>query len=333
MIWIWPFLEFVVNKDILIITGCEGFIGSNVARYLLKNYSSISIIGCGSLNKKEKLMNINDLNLIDYWDKSELFENLSSIDKNRIMGIIHMGACSSTDECNGEYLIKNNTRYTNRLIDFCIQNSLRLIYASSASVYGLKGESFNDSNANLSPMNMYAFSKLITDNYLKFNYPNQKLITALRFFNVFGLNETHKIGMSSPIHTFNHQAKFDSEIKLFKEDNPKHLFQRDFIFVDDISELISIILSRKDCYGLFDVGSGASTSFRRVATIIKDWWLRNHGKVIDIKEIDFPEKLLGSYQVYTSAKMYDLFDKKLDWTPKETLEGIEIFLNKINVVR
>ncbi len=319
------------DRDILIITGCEGFIGSNIARYFLEHSNNVSLIGCGSLNRKEKFMNISNLSLIDYWDKSELFTNLSSIRKDRIIGIIHMGACSSTDECNGEYLIKNNTRYTNKLIDYCIHNSLRMIYASSASVYGIRGEYDKDNETKLSPMNMYAFSKLLTDNYLRFNYPNQKLITSLRFFNVFGLNERHKIGMSSPIHTFNQQAKLNFQIKLFKEDNINHLFQRDFIFVDDIAELINIFLTRKDLYGLFDVGTGRPTSFKDIANKIGTWWKEN-GSLIDIKEIDFPKKLIGSYQTYTRANMDYLVVKKIDWRPKETFEGIEFFLNRINVV-
>ena len=107
------------KKDTLIITGCEGFIGSNLAKLFLIKYKHLKLIGCGNLNNKEKFFNINNLELVEYWNRDELFINLDKINKNRLLGIVHLGACSSTTEWRGDYLISNNTRYSNSLIDFC----------------------------------------------------------------------------------------------------------------------------------------------------------------------------------------------------------------------
>ena len=117
----------MIEKNILIITGCEGFIGSNVATYFSENNPKYNLIGCGSLNSKEKFFNINKLNLIDYWDKNELFEHLDKINHKTIAGIIHLGACSSTDNWDSKYLLANNTRFSNNLVDLGIQKEIRMI--------------------------------------------------------------------------------------------------------------------------------------------------------------------------------------------------------------
>ena len=321
----------MIDKNILIITGCEGFIGSNVAKYFTESNQKYNLIGCGSLNSKEKFFNINKLNLIDYWDKGELFENLNKINYKTLAGIIHLGACSSTDNWNSKYLLANNTRYSNNLVDLCIKKEIRMIHASSASVYGIKGEQNIEYPNNTVPINLYALSKLLTDKYITFHYPNQNLITSLRFFNVFGLNENHKLGMASPIHTFNEQAKSSSIIKLFKESSETKLYQRDFISVTDIAKLISILFPRRDLNSIYDAGSGRSTSFKQVANEVATWWRKN-GKTVEIKEIEFPSKLKRSYQKYTLANMSYLDSLNIDWKPKSTIKAIEEFLNKTNIV-
>ncbi len=321
----------MIDKNILLITGCEGFIGSNVATYFAVNNPKYDLIGCGSLNSKEKFFNINKLNLIDYWDKAELFENLNAINHKTLAGIIHLGACSSTDNWDSKYLLSNNTRFSNKLVDFCIQKEIRMIHASSASVYGLKGEQNMEDQKHLVPINMYALSKLLTDKYITFHYPNQNLITSLRFFNVFGINENHKLGMASPIHTFNEQAISSSVIKLFKENSDTKLYQRDFIHVNDIAQLISILLPRRDLESIYDVGSGKATSFREVAKAVAKWWHIN-GKSVEIKSIEFPSKLKNSYQKYTCANMSYLDSLNIDWKPISTIKAIEDFLNKTNIV-
>ena len=321
----------MTDRNIIIITGCEGFIGSNVAKYFTEAIPKYNLIGCGSLNSKEKFFNINKLDLIDYWDKGELFENLNKMNYKTLAGIIHLGACSSTDNWNSNYLLANNTRFSNNLVDLCLQKEIRMIHASSASVYGIKGEQNKDYPNNTVPINLYALSKLLTDKYINFHYPNQNLITSLRFFNVFGLNENHKLGMASPIHTFNKQAKSSSIIKLFKESSENRLYQRDFISVTDIAKLISILFPRRDLNSIYDAGSGRTTSFKQVANEIAKWWHRN-GKTVEIKDIDFPSRLKSSYQKYTRANMSYLDSLNIDWKPISTIKAIEDFLNKTNIV-
>lgn len=317
------------KETFIIITGCEGFIGSNVAKKINNLNENYNIIGCGSLNKKEKLENINKIKIIDYWNKNKFFENINSIKKSQIKAIIHMGACSSTNEWDGEYLMENNTFYTNKLIDYSIQNKIRLIHASSASVYGIKGEAAKTDISDCIPLNMYAYSKLISDNYLINNYPKQKYITSLRFFNVFGINERHKLGMSSPVHTFNHQARKFGAINLFKEFEENNLFQRDFVSVNDIANLIIELIDSKNCFGIFDAGTSSPTSFFSVANLIKNWW-KIKGKNIDINKIDFPDQLLGHYQRYTRANMSYIKTKNLKWKPSKIETQISKFLEEYN---
>ena len=321
-----------MQKKIILITGIEGFIGSNIAKFLLEKDDKVFIIGCGSLNRKEKLENINSIRLLDYWDKSELFKNLESLDYADLKYIIHMGACSSTDEWDGKYLIENNTRFSNKLIDYAIRNNIKMVHSSSASVYGLKGRFSEEDNGKLFPLNMYAYSKLLTDNYLQVRYPKQKLITALRFFNVYGKNERHKYGMASPVHTFNEQARMNSEIRLFNEQNPESLFKRDFIAVEEIVSLIFEVLKNDNCYGVFDAGTANPISFNKIAYLIKNYWDEN-GKNINIKEIDFPDKLKGYYQSYTCADMNYIALKNLNWEANQPEVNIRRFLSSYNKLK
>lgn len=316
------------KKKNILITGCEGFIGSNIAKKLKSINKNYKIIGCGSLNKKEKLKNINKINLLDYWNKKDLFDNLKTLKNSSINTIIHMGACSSTNEWDGEYLIENNTKFTNKLIDYAIKNRVRMIHASSASVYGIRGKSTNDFN-NCIPINMYAYSKLISDNYLINKYPKQKYVTSLRFFNVYGMNEEHKIGMASPVHTFNKQVISSGKINLFKEKDESNLFMRDFVSVEDISNLIMELLAKNSCFGVFDAGTSKPTSFQEIALNIKNWW-ESKDRVVEINKIEFPKNLEGCYQTYTCADMSFIFKKNMQWRPNNTNSQIAKFLEEYN---
>ena len=148
-----------------------------------------------------------------------------------------MGAISSTTETDTESIVSNNILFSCKLIERCIELEIPLIYASSASVYGKKSGNCHELRDlhNFKPLNFYSKSKLIADEFLKENIKKKAPIIGLRYFNVYGLNEDHKLGMASPIHSFFKQLKSNGSCKIFGsfDGYRKGEHIRDFVSVND----------------------------------------------------------------------------------------------------
>ena len=108
--------------------------------------------------------------------------------------MIHMGACSSTTETDASYLIDNNYNYTKEMAEFCVENGVQFLYASSAATYGGGENGYCDDESKiheLRPLNMYGYSKQMFDLWARRNNLLDK-ITGVKFTNVFGPYEKHK---------------------------------------------------------------------------------------------------------------------------------------------
>ena len=312
----------------IIITGGAGFIGSNLLEKLNRvNYDSKIIIFD---NKNKKKNNIKNLKYSAFYHKDEIFSFLKT-NKSKIDIIFHLGACTNTLEKNWDYLLKNNFLYTKKLAIYCARQNIRLIYASSASVYGkLTGIQDEIKNINdFKPLNLYAKSKLKFDKFLIKNFsPNAKII-GLRYFNVYGNKEGLKKNMSSPVHNFTNQIINSGHCKIFGEfDNFKSGdHKRDFVYVKDCVNLNNWLFKKKfNKMNILNVGAGYSTSFKNIAREI----IHNLGYG-EIKYIEFPNKLKKGYQSYTCANLKRL--KKIGYKFKFTnpRNGIKEFLQNYNI--
>ena len=130
------------------VTGAAGFIGSHILK-ILKEKNISNVLLCDP----------RDTNMMH---PTEFLQKLNEI-KPSIM--YHMGAISSTTETNTEAIAKNNILFSCQLLEYCIANDVPLIYASSASVYGLGINGFKE-GAPHTPLNYYAMSKSIFDQHL-----------------------------------------------------------------------------------------------------------------------------------------------------------------------
>ena len=120
-----------------IITGGAGFIGSNLARKLIDSREDDVLI-VDDLTDGHKFSNIADLNICDYVDKDEFIPYLESnraLSKS-IQSVLHLGACTTTTEWNGRFMMENNFTYSKKLLNICLMKNIPFIYASSAAVYG-----------------------------------------------------------------------------------------------------------------------------------------------------------------------------------------------------
>ncbi len=192
----------------IIVTGCNGFIGSNLV-VKLNELGIKDIIGVDDLSKKDNLANIAHSELTELLDVKD-FEN-DYLDQNKnidqVTHIFHQGACSDTMEWDAEYMMKNNYSFSQKLLDLAEKNSVSFIYASSASVYG-DGKQFAEERENENPINLYAFSKYLFDQLIRQKINESKIqIVGLRYFNVYGPNEAHKGHMASVVYHLHTQGK------------------------------------------------------------------------------------------------------------------------------
>ncbi len=308
----------------IIVTGGAGFIGSNIVK-TLNQQGRTDIIIVDNLSDGTKFRNIVDCNIADYWDKDDFLNRVQTNTglPNKIDVIFHEGACSSTTEWDGKYMMQNNYAFSKTLLHYCLDHSIAFIYASSAATYG-DTKQFTESREFEGPLNVYGYSKWQFDQYIRsLNLDNKSQVVGLRYFNVYGPREQHKGSMAS--------VAFHLHNQLLKGENPK-LFEgcdgyengeqlRDFIYVDDIVAVNLWLFAHPEVHGIFNVGTGKAQSFKDVAEAVIDFHQKGQ-----IEYIPFPDHLKGSYQSYTQADMSKLRLEGYDAPFKTVQEGVAAYL-------
>lgn len=302
----------------IIVTGGAGFIGSNIVKALNeKGRNDILIVD--NLKKSEKHLNLNRLDFADYMDKGSFFDIFEDI-AEEVELVFHQGACSDTMETDGKYMMENNYDYSCALFNSCVEHGIRFIYASSASVYGNGDDGFSENVQSEYPLNVYAFSKYMFDNYVrKFPHVVKTQVVGLRYFNVFGPQENHKGRMASVIRHFFTQYKESKEIKVFEGSDD---FLRDFIHVDDVVKVNMHFMENSFLNGIYNCGTGRCRSFGDIAKVFSDRY-----KDASVTTIPFPESLKGKYQKYTQADMEKLNSAGFEGGFMTLEEGVNAYLD------
>ncbi|MFB3077877.1 MAG: ADP-glyceromanno-heptose 6-epimerase, partial [Lysobacterales bacterium] len=258
----------------IIVTGGAGFVGSNLVR-ALNARGEDHILVVDDLEKGIKYRNLVDCRIADYQDKDDFLRRLKSKSDFGcgIRAIFHQGACSTTTEWDGRFMLRNNFEYSKILLHFCLDHKIPLIYASSAAVYGASGK-FSEQPANERPLNVYGYSKILFDQYVRRLLPETgSQLVGLRYFNVYGPGEDHKDTMASVAFHFNNQLQENGELRLFEgsADYADGEQLRDFVYVDDVCAVNLWFLQHPEKSGVFNVGTGTSQSFNEVANAVLDW--------------------------------------------------------------
>jgi ADP-L-glycero-D-manno-heptose 6-epimerase len=288
----------------IIVTGGAGFIGSNLVKGL-NQIGRNDILVVDDLTDGYKFKNLVDCKILDYQDKEDFLNRIK--EKNsfaeKIDVVFHQGACSDTTEWNGCYMMKNNYEYSKSLFHYCQEKSIPFIYASSGAVYG-NCKDFREIPENEKPLNVYGYSKLLFDQYVrKFLSNPSSQIVGLRYFNVYGPNEAHKGKMASVMFHFYRQLQKEGKIKLFvgSDGYADGEQLRDFVFVEDIVKVNLWFWQNSKCSGIYNVGTGKAKSFNAVGKQIISF----QGKG-SLEYIPFPENLSKSYQSFTEANIDSL---------------------------
>lgn len=310
----------------IVVTGGAGFIGSNIVRGL-NRHGIDDVLVVDDLTDGTKFLNLTDCHIDDYRDKDD-FRDMVCNDRlpQHVRAVIHQGACSDTTEWNGRYMMDENYTYSRELLHCCLSKNIPFIYASSASVYGA-GPGFTEDAANENPLNVYGFSKLQFDRYVRRMGDTSGQIVGLRYFNVYGPREQHKGAMASVAWHFNRQLDEGGEVRLFEGSDGygNGEQRRDFVYVDDVVDVNLWFLEHPGVSGIFNVGTGRPQTFNDVARAIIDW----HGRG-DIRYVPFPEHLAGRYQSHTCADLERLRGVGCDVTFRPVEQGVKAYLDAIN---
>ena len=278
----------------IVVTGGAGFIGSNIVKGL-NDLGHKDILVVDDLTDGTKFSNLADLDIADYMDKDEFIAEIISGENLDIEVIFHQGACSSTTEWDGKFMMENNYNYSKDLLHYCLDFDIPFLYASSAATYGGRSDNFIEERYYEKPLNVYGYSKFLFDQYVREILPQaNSQICGFRYFNVYGPRENHKGSMASVAFHLNEQINKGEKPKLFTgSDN----FRRDFIYVGDVVE-VNLWFWKNNVSGIFNCGTGRAESFQSVADAV----LNYHQKG-EIDYIPFPEHLKGRYQSFTQADL------------------------------
>jgi len=240
-----------------IVTGGAGFIGNNIVRQLLKQNHTPIVIDNLHRGKIERISSLDvEFHKVDIQD----FDQIRNILKNSD-GVFHEAALTDVQESftkQQEY-IDVNVKGTENIFRIAKEFDLKVVYASSSSVYGNPKKIPVTENSERNPINPYGKTKL-DDEFLAEKYSKDNVsIIGLRYFNVYGEGQT---GSYAGVIT-----KF---LNRLKEKKSPIIFGtgtqiRDFIFVEDVALANIVAMQSNIKNGFFNIGTGITTSIQQLA--------------------------------------------------------------------
>ena len=312
----------------IIVTGAAGFIGSClVGRLNQSGFSDIVVVD--DFSKTEKDLNLKGKSITEKVERY-VFESWLQNQTEKIDIIFHIGARTDTTEFDKAIFDELNLNYTKMLWNYCSDQSIPLVYASSAATYGLGEFGYEDKHdiiPNLKPLNPYGDSKNDFDVWALKQEKQPPFWAGLKFFNVYGPNEYHKGRMASVIfHAFN-QISEKGEMKLFRSHNPDYTDGgqlRDFVYVKDVVEVCLFLMEQKPKSGIYNLGSGIARTFLDLAKNT----FKAMGKKEVIEFIDTPIDIRDKYQYFTEANMRKLIDAGFDKGFHTLEEGVNDYVKE-----
>jgi len=255
-----------------LITGSSGFIGSHLVKTLELEKDTRIFMSSGDISNSNWGPVFSDL---DY--------------------IYHLAGTTDTRDTSDIEVYRNNINCFLSVLNLAMKTNAKLIYASSAQIYGNAGKQIT----------AYSVSKLAIEKIAEFYFDKLKIV-GLRLSNVFGPNEFQKGKMASMITRWAHQIKTTGKPIAFKNSQAV----RDFIYVKDV--VSALLFAREKESGFYDVGSGKPVSFEVILDLVRKI-LKHEG---EIEWIDNPYK--DAYQIFTQAKLNWGFQPR--WELKDAIE-------------
>lgn len=287
------------------ITGGAGFVGSHITRNLVNNGHSVVVID--NLHTG-RLQNLSDIKNEYIFHNIEIrhFEKLKKVLKT-VDGVFHEAALTIVPESflKPEEYFDVNVKGTKNVFEISKELSLKVVYASSSSVYGNTTEIPINENFSRVPINPYGKTKLECE-FLAEKFAKDGLeVIGLRYFNVYGVGQTGS-----------YAGVITQFLYKLKENNPPIINGdgkqiRDFVYVEDVAKANLIAMESSVKSGFFNIGTGIATSINRLAEIMIK--LSN----VNVKPV-YSRELEGD--VKKSQADVALVEKKIGWKYETNLE-------------
>lgn len=294
----------------IVVTGASGFIGANLVHALNQaGFENLILVDEFETSAKH-------LNLLDavYAKKihRDIFVDWLNENPSEVEFIFHLGARTDTSEFNFRVLDSLNLSYSKQLWEICTAKQIPIVYASSAATYGLGENGFSDAHELvpvLKPLNPYGLSKQLFDVHVLQQKENPPFWCGLKFFNVYGPHEQHKVRMASVVYHAYQQIVQTGSVKLFKSHHADFADGeqlRDFIAVDDVTKVCIWLYEQyklgKSDHGIFNLGTGKAQTFNQLAEAV----FAALAITPNIEYIEIPIDIRDKYQYYTQADMRKL---------------------------
>ena len=292
----------------LLVTGGAGFIGSNLVLELQQRFPN------------SRLTVIDDFRSGDFKNLAGYRGDFVAADlaklnwgeqfgEEKFDAIFHLASITDTTNHDQFEQTHDNVESFRRLLEFARPGQTRVIFASSASIYGATTEASAESTV-AAPANIYAFSKAIMDNVatrLAGENPDW-IIVGVRYFNVYGPREAHKGVPASMIYHLSQQMRAGQRPRIFKHGEQR----RDFVYVKDVVDGTIRALDAK-ASGIYNLGSGQARSFNELIFIL------NRSLQTNLQP-DYFDNPHAHYQNFTQADLTRAHEA-LGYAPQFPLEA------------
>ncbi len=248
----------------VLITGGAGFIGSHTAGCLLDEGHRVTVLDNLSSGKRENLPTSSDLRLIvgDINDAAAVADAISGCDR-----VLHLAAQVSVAASVEEPVpsCRDNILGFVNILDHARRNGItRMVYASSAAVYGQPTELPLNETSPTAPSSPYGLEKLLNDQYARLATDLYGMcMLGMRYFNVYGPKQDPSSPYSGVISLFVDRLRRGEELNVHGDGGQT----RDFVYVGDVARINTAALAG-DIEGVMNVGTGSSGTLMDLVEVL-----------------------------------------------------------------
>ena len=301
----------------ILITGGAGFVGANLARTLQEQHPDADLLIVDDF-RVGTFANLSGEGPTGWTFRGEVVAGaLHELDLDALVGgfepdvIFHEASITDTTVADEAAMIRDNCHPFDDLLSLCVENGIKLVWASSAATYGTQANGamrgkrpFQLDDAGR-PANVYGFSKWTMENAARRtlrDHPDAHVV-GLRYFNVFGPGEQNKSKMASMIYQLAHQMLQGKRPRIFSPGEQA----RDHVYVKDVVGCTIAGARDNAKSGVYNVGTGHATSFNQIVAALNEAF----GTQL---EPDYFENPYAFYQDYTCADLRET-KRGLQWEP------------------